>query len=146
MSMFKHNSLKHCGLKTPISKNIETIFVPQKPKWLLALSKQSKESAFHGKDLLLILLTEIRYLLMKKSSNILSKKKLLKGELNLEEKNKRDKGRKEERVLKKRLKKEKKARKIEQRPPIVGGCFHVCETLIFEVYKLLGGSLCDCVK
>jgi len=40
----------------------------------------------------------------------------------------------------------KKPEKIEQRPPVVGGCFHVCETLIFEVYKLLGGSLCDCVR
>ena len=47
---------------------------------------------------------------------------------------------------KKRPKKQKKEQKIEQRPPVVGGCFHVCETLIFEVYKLLGGSLCDCVK
>ena len=36
--------------------------------------------------------------------------------------------------------------RIEQRPPVARGCFHVCETLIFEVYKLLGGNLCDCVK
>merc|ERR1711874_54236 len=47
---------------------------------------------------------------------------------------------------KKRPLKGKKQQKIEQRPPVVGGCFHVCETLIFEVYKLLGGSLCDCVR
>ena len=30
------------------------------------------------------------------------------------------------------------------RPPVSAGCFHICETLIFEVYQLLGGSLCDC--
>ena len=42
--------------------------------------------------------------------------------------------------------KEKKQEIIEQRPPVIGGCFHVCKTLIFEVYQLLGGSLCDCVR
>ena len=47
---------------------------------------------------------------------------------------------------KKKPKKHKKEQNIKQRPPVVGGCFHVFETLIFEVYKLLGGSLCDCVK
>jgi len=30
------------------------------------------------------------------------------------------------------------------RPPISSGCFHICDTLIFEVYKLLGGGICDC--
>ena len=30
------------------------------------------------------------------------------------------------------------------KPPVSAGCFHICETLIFEVYQLLGGSLCDC--
>ena len=30
------------------------------------------------------------------------------------------------------------------RPPVSAGCFHICDTLIFEVYKLLGGGLCDC--
>ena len=49
-----------------------------------------------------------------------------------------------ERPNKKRPKKKKKEQKKEQRPPVATGCFHVCETLIFEVYKLLGGSLCDC--
>ena len=24
------------------------------------------------------------------------------------------------------------------------GCFHVCKTLIFEVYQLLGGNICKC--
>ena len=28
--------------------------------------------------------------------------------------------------------------------PDTTGCYHVCDTLIFEVYKLLGGSICDC--
>ena len=49
-----------------------------------------------------------------------------------------------ERPKKKRPQKKKKEQRKEQRPPVVAGCFHVCETLIFEVYKLLGGSLCDC--
>merc|ERR1711874_96710 len=30
------------------------------------------------------------------------------------------------------------------RPPAAAGCFQICDTLIFEVYKLLGGGLCDC--
>ena len=30
------------------------------------------------------------------------------------------------------------------RPPTAAGCFQICDTLIFEVYKLLGGGLCDC--
>merc|ERR1711892_1117504 len=50
------------------------------------------------------------------------------------------------RPKKNRPHKGKKQQKIEQRPPVVGGCFHVCSTLIFEVYQLLGGSLCDCVR
>jgi len=38
-----------------------------------------------------------------------------------------------------------KKKKKEQRPPVSPGCFHICESLIFEVYKILGGNLCDCV-
>merc|ERR1719347_323762 len=53
---------------------------------------------------------------------------------------------KRQKTKKKRPSKGKKQERIEQRPPVIGGCFHVCKTLIFEVYQLLGGSLCDCVK
>ena len=53
---------------------------------------------------------------------------------------------KRQKSKKKRPSKGKKQELIEQRPPVIGGCFHVCKTLIFEVYQLLGGSLCDCVK
>ena len=50
----------------------------------------------------MILLTDPRYSLTKKNLKILWKKKLLKGELNLEESNKRNKRRKEERDLKRK--------------------------------------------
>merc|ERR1712106_961231 len=66
-----------------------------------------------------------------------------------EPRRKEQKQQKEERrprPKKNRPHKGKKQQKIEQRPPVVGGCFHVCSTLIFEVHQLLGGSLCDCVR
>merc|ERR1711887_429972 len=53
---------------------------------------------------------------------------------------------KRQKSKKKRPFKGEKTELVEQRPPVIGGCFHVCKTLIFEVYQLLGGSLCDCVK
>ena len=40
--------------------------------------------------------------------------------------------------------KEEEEKGLGLRPPVSAGCFHICETLIFEVYQLLGGSLCDC--
>ena len=52
---------------------------------------------------------------------------------------------KEERKRPKKDKRKKgstESRKV--RPPVSAGCFHICDTLIFEVYKLLGGGLCDC--
>jgi len=42
-------------------------------------------------------------------------------------------------------KKEKPKKKKEQRVPVIAGCFRICDTLIFEVYMLLGGSLCECI-
>ena len=53
---------------------------------------------------------------------------------------------KRQKSKKKRPFKGKKKEVIEQRPPVIGGCFHVCKTIILEVYQLLGGSLCDCEK
>ena len=50
---------------------------------------------------------------------------------------------KEKRPKQKKVNKEKeKSRR--PRPPLAAGCFSVCDTLIFEVYQLLGGSVCDC--
>merc|ERR1711874_197425 len=97
----------------------------------------------------------------KSSSNSLSKAKIIISEDEFEdsfeenstekrteqrEEKKKEKEDRRHKPKKKRPLKGKKQQKIEQRPPVVGGCFHVCETLIFEVYKLLGGSLCDCVR
>merc|ERR1719228_1113708 len=59
---------------------------------------------------------------------------------------KEQKEEKRQKSKKQRPFKGKKQEVIEQRPPVIGGCFHVCKTLIFEVYQLLGGSLCDCVR
>ena len=41
-------------------------------------------------------------------------------------------------------KKDNKEKSVRARPPLAAGCFSVCDTLIFEVYQLLGGSVCDC--
>jgi len=45
---------------------------------------------------------------------------------------------------KKKNKNKKKKKPSKLRPPISPTCLRVCETLIFEVYQLLGGTLCDC--
>merc|ERR1711915_581919 len=38
----------------------------------------------------------------------------------------------------------RKSATIERQKPEVTGCHQVCNTLIFEVYKLLRGKQCDC--
>jgi len=50
-----------------------------------------------------------------------------------------------DRPHKKKFKKEYEEKKIkEQRPPVIPGCFRICDTLIFEVYQILGGNVCEC--
>lgn len=40
--------------------------------------------------------------------------------------------------------KQKKEKNEKSERPRAPGCFSICDTLIFEVYQLLGGSVCDC--
>ena len=40
--------------------------------------------------------------------------------------------------------KQKKEKNEKSERPRASGCFSICDTLIFEVYQLLGGSVCDC--
>ena len=51
-------------------------------------------------------------------------------------------GTKEKSTKEKRPKQKEKNEKSER--PRAPGCFSICDTLIFEVYQLLGGSVCDC--
>ena len=48
---------------------------------------------------------------------------------------------------KKKSKSKKKQNRSEElgiTPPVKSGCFSLCDSLIFEVYQLMGGAVCDC--
>lgn len=51
--------------------------------------------------------------------------------------------RREKKPKQKKVNKEKE-KSQRQKPSLAPGCVSICNTLIFEVYQLLGGSVCDC--
>ena len=48
--------------------------------------------------------------------------------------------------LKRPVKAKKEKQQSKSLPPVAPGCVQVCGSLIYEVYVLLGGRVCDCPR
>ena len=51
---------------------------------------------------------------------------------------------KPEKKKSKSKKKQSRSEELGITPPVKTGCFSLCDSLIFEVYQLMGGAVCDC--